>query len=97
MPTYGLLMKYTDQGIKNIKDPPRRLAEGAKAYEAMGGKVLGYWATMGEYDILAIGEIPNDEAASAFALALSAQGNVRTTSFRMFTPEEFEKSVKMLP
>ncbi|MFH0916546.1 MAG: GYD domain-containing protein [bacterium] len=97
MPTYGLLMKYTDQGIKNIKDSPRRLAEGAKAYEAMGGKVLGYWATMGEYDILAIGEIPNDEAASAFALALSAQGNVRTTSFRMFTPEEFEKSVKMLP
>lgn len=97
MPTYGMLMKYTDQGANTVKDSPQRLAESAKAYEAVGGKVIGYWVTMGEYDILAIGEIPSDEAAAAFALGLAARGNVRTTTFRMFTPEEFGKVVKMLP
>lgn len=97
MPTYGILMKWTEQGVKSIKDAPRRLAEGAKACEAIGGKDVKYWVTMGEYDILGIAEMPNDEAASLFALGLGSLGNVRTTSFRMFTPEEFEKSVKMLP
>jgi uncharacterized protein with GYD domain len=52
---------------------------------------------MGEYDILGIADLPNDEAASLVALGLGSRGNVRTTSFRMFTPEEFEKIVKMLP
>ena len=97
MPTYAMLMKWTEQGAKTLKDAPQRLEQATKAYEASGGKVLGYWVTMGEYDILAIGEIPSEEAAAAFALGLSAQGNVKTTTFRMYTPEEFAKLVKMLP
>jgi uncharacterized protein with GYD domain len=97
MPTYGLLMKWTEQGVKDIKDSPRRLAEGAKACEAAGGKNVKYWVTMGDYDILGIADLPNDEAAALVAFSLSSLGNVRTTSFRMFTPEEFDKTVKMLP
>jgi len=97
MPTYILLMKITDQGIKAIKDAPMRVEEGIKAFEKIGGKMLGFYLTMGEYDYMAIGEAPNDEAAVTFALALGSRGNVRTTSMKAFTKEEFAAMVKKLP
>ncbi|MHC4489606.1 MAG: GYD domain-containing protein [Planctomycetota bacterium] len=73
MPAYIILMKYTDQGIKDIKNAPARIEEGFKAWEAMGGKVLGYYLLMGEYDAMAIGEGPSDEIATAFAKTTSLQ------------------------
>ena len=97
MPIYIGLYKLTDQGIKNIKDAPKRVEEAIKAAEAMGGKSLGVYTVLGEYDYVAIGEFPNDETALTFALAIGAKGNVRTTTLRAFTKEEFTKIVKKLP
>ena len=97
MPTYIALYKLTDQGIKNIKDAPGRIEEGIKNAEAMGGKVLGFYTVMGEYDYVSIGEFPNDEAAMVLNLALGAQGNVRTTSLKAFTTDEFREIVKKIP
>ena len=77
MPTYITLYNLTDQGIKNIKDAPARYEEGIKQFEAVGGKVIGFYATMGEYDYVGIGEAPNDEIAMSFALATGSLGNVR--------------------
>ena len=59
MPTYIALYKLTDQGIKNAKEAPRRIEEGIKSAEAMGAKVLGFYAVMGEYDYVGIGEFPS--------------------------------------
>ena len=97
MPTYIGLYKLTDQGIKNIKDAPQRIEEAIKAAEAVGGKSLGVYTVLGEYDYVAIGEFPNDEVAVTFALAIGAQGNVRTTTLKAFTREEFARIVKKLP
>ncbi|MCG6983178.1 MAG: GYD domain-containing protein [Deltaproteobacteria bacterium] len=97
MPTYICLHKLTDQGIKNIKDAPQRIEEDIKAAEAAGGKVLGVYTVLGEYDFVSIGEFPNDETALTLGLALGAQGNVRTTSLKAFTKEEFAEIVKKLP
>ena len=97
MPTYIGLYKLTDKGVKNIKGAPKRIEEAIKAAEAVGGKVLGFYTVMGEYDYVAIGEFPNDEAALTLALAMGAQGNVRTTTLKAFTKEEFAKIVKKLP
>jgi uncharacterized protein with GYD domain len=97
MNTYILLMKLTDQGIKTVKDAPKRAEAGIKAYEKMGGKVLGFYAALGEYDYVSIGEAPNDEVATAFSLALGSLGNVRTTSLRAFTLKEFTEIVKKVP
>jgi uncharacterized protein with GYD domain len=97
MPTYITLMKLTDQGIKNIKDAPQRVEEGIKAIEAMGGKLIGFWAVMGEYDYIAVAEGPSDENAVTFNLGLGAGGNVRTTTLKAFTREEFAEIVKKLP
>lgn len=97
MPTYIGLFKLTDQGIKNIKEGPQRVEEAFKAYEAMGGKVIGFYTVMGEYDYVAIGEAPSDEAQLTFALALGSQGFVRTTTLKAFTKEEFAALVAKLP
>jgi uncharacterized protein with GYD domain len=97
MPIYIGLYKLTDQGIKNIKDAPQRVEEGIKRAEAVGGKVIGFYTVMGEYDYVAIGEFPNDEAVLTLALAMGAQGNVRTITLKAFTKEEFAQIVKKLP
>ena len=97
MPTYITLYKWTDQGIKNIKEAPARIDANIKAAQAKGGKVIGVYMTMGEYDLAAISEWPNDEAASAMVLAQASQGNVKTTSMKAFSVAEFAEIVKKLP
>ena len=89
MPTYIGLYKLTDQGIRNIKNAPQRIEKAIEALEAMGGKVLGVYTVLGEYDYVSIGEFPNDETALNLALVIGAQGNVRTTTLKAFTKEEF--------
>ena len=97
MPNYVILMKLTDQGAKTIKDGPGRIEAGIKAFEKMGGKMIGFYAVMGEYDYVAVAEAPSDEAATTFSLALGSLGNVRTTSLRAFTKEEFTAMANKLP
>ena len=97
MPTYITLYKLTDQGIKNIKDAPKRIKDGIKNWEAVGGKVLGFYAVQGEYDYVGINEAPSEAACMAFSLALGSLGNVRTTTLRAFTTEEFAEIVKKIP
>ena len=96
MPTYISLYKLTDQGIKDIRNAPQRFEDGVKAFEGMGGKLTGFYAVMGEYDYVAIGEAPNDEVAMTFALAIGSLGNIRTKTLKAFTHEEFAKLVKKL-
>jgi uncharacterized protein with GYD domain len=97
MPNYVILMKLTDQGAKTIKDAPGRIEAGIKAFEKMGGKVISFYVVMGEYDYVAVGEAPSDEVAMTFAMALGSLGNVRTTTLRACTKEEFSAIVKKLP
>jgi len=97
MPTYITLYKLTDKGVKNIKDAPKRYQEGVEQWEAQGGKVLGFYTTMGEYDYVGIAEAPNDETVMAFAFFMGSLGNVRTTTLKAFTPDEFAKIIGALP
>ncbi len=97
MPTYITLYKLTDQGIKNIKDAPGRIEDGVKGFESMGGKLIGFYSVMGEYDYVAIGECPSDEIAMTFALAVGSLGNARSTTLKAFSKEEFGEIVKKLP
>jgi len=90
-------MKFTDQGIKEIKEAPERIEKAFKTLEAMGGKIVEFYTTMGEYDYVAIAEGPNDEVAMTFLLGLGAAGNVRTTTLKAFNREDFVKLVKKLP
>jgi len=96
MPISVTLYKFTDQGVKNIKDSPQRLKAGIKAFEAKGGKVLGAYYTMGEYDFVTIGEIADEQAGLAHTLAQNSLGNVRSTTLRGYTASEFAKVIKKM-
>jgi uncharacterized protein with GYD domain len=97
MPTYIGLYKLTEQGIKDIKNAHQRFEQGVKSLEKLGGRLVGFYTCMGEYDYVGIAECPNDQAAMVFLLGLGSQGNVRTTTMRAFTPQETAEMVKKLP
>ena len=97
MATYIVLLKYTDQGALNIKESPGRVAAAKGAVESAGGKWLGYYLTLGEYDGVAIAEAPNDEVYSTVILAIARQGNVRTTTLKAFNEEEMSRIIAGIP
>lgn len=97
MPTYISLIRYTHQGITSIRQSPARLDAAKEAYRRAGGELKAFYLTMGRYDAIAIAELPDDRAGAKLALALSAQGNIRTESMRAFTEEEFRRIVAELP
>jgi uncharacterized protein with GYD domain len=97
MERYVVLMKFTDRGIKDIKNGPKRVELASKALEAVGGKLVDFYLVMGEYDYVVIGDVPNAEVGTAFLLSLGAAGNARTTSLRAFNIKEYTDIVKNIP
>ncbi len=96
MPTYVTLFKWTDQGVKDVKNAPARFEASRKLVQSMGGKMLGIYVTMGEYDVVAVTEGKSDEVAAAVALSIAAKGNVQSTTMRAFTESEFSEIVKKI-
>jgi uncharacterized protein with GYD domain len=97
MPTYVSLLRFTEQGVKAIKDHPKRRAAAAKVIAGMGGKLVHSYLTMGRYDIVAIIEAPDDETAAKFALITGSNGNVSTETLRAFTETEYDRLIRSLP
>jgi uncharacterized protein with GYD domain len=97
MATYITLMKFTEQGAKDLKGAPKRIESAIKSWELMGGKLLAAYFVMGEYDYVAITESPTDEAAVAANLAVCAREHVKTSTLRAFPLAEFAKLVEKLP
>jgi uncharacterized protein with GYD domain len=93
MPTYLTLLRYTDQGIRNIKESPARLEAAKKVFQAAGGELKAFYLTLGRYDAFCIGECPNDEVATKIVLTLGSLGNVRTETTRIFNEAEYRKVI----
>ncbi|NWG09047.1 MAG: GYD domain-containing protein [Nitrososphaerales archaeon] len=97
MPYYIVLLNWTDQGIRTIKDLPKRLKKSKAIIEKAGGKWQAIYFTFGQYDAVGVAEFPNDEAAASALLFLGTQGNIRTTTLKAFTQAEFVKIIGKLP
>ena len=54
MATYVTLAKWTEQGIRNVKDAPKRVEAFEKAVASAGGKLKDMYMLMGEYDLLVV-------------------------------------------
>jgi uncharacterized protein with GYD domain len=91
MATYVILYKYTEQGLRNIKDAPKRVEAATKAAAQAGMKVKETLWLQGEYDFLAIVEASDDIAATAFNLNNLKLGNVHSHTMRAFTVAEMTK------
>ncbi len=97
MPGYVSLLKYTQQGLANIKESPERIKQAKAAGEKMGVRNVGIWVTMGEYDMVAIWDAPNDQAIAAFALAVAKLGNLTTQTMRALSEDEFAQVASKVP
>jgi uncharacterized protein with GYD domain len=97
MPTYISLIKYTQQGVENMKDSPARLEEAKQAFRAMGGELKAFYLTMGQYDAVVVSEGPDDETATKLAIAIGARGAIRTETLRAFTEDEYREIIASLP
>ncbi len=97
MPTFICLLNWTDQGAKNAKESSKRYQAARSVAEKLGGKLLSAYVTTGHYDVIVTLDMPNGEAMVKFASAISATGNVRTTTVRAFTPDEFSKLATEAP
>jgi uncharacterized protein with GYD domain len=92
---YIILIRFTDQGIRNVKDTTRRADAARSEAEKVGAKFTVYW-TFGKYDGIGVLEAPNDDAAMEFGLRVGSLGNVRTTTLKAFTEEEIARVVDKL-
>jgi uncharacterized protein with GYD domain len=83
MPIYITQGRYTRDAIKGMIVKPEDRADAiARLLSKVGGRLLGYYLTFGEYDFLAIAEAPNDVQMAAALLAAGSGGGVtdlRTT------------------
>jgi uncharacterized protein with GYD domain len=85
MATYIILANFTDQGIRNVKDTPKRADAFKDMAKNCGVTVKEMYWTLGAYDIVAIVESPDDMAVTALGLSTGSKGNVRTQTMRAFS------------
>ncbi len=80
---YLLQVSYTTEALAAmIKKPQNRGEAVRKAIEKLGGAIGGFWMSFGDYDVVAIIDMPDNVSAAAFALACAAGGgckSVKTT------------------
>ena len=94
MAHYILLLKFTDQGIRNVKDTTKRAAAAAELAAKMGAKITSTYWTMGQYDLVLTGDAPDDETMAAVSVKLGSAGNVSIQTMRAFTAGEVDGILK---
>lgn len=95
MATYITLLKFTDQGIRNVKESPKRFGVAIKMAKSMGVTIKqGYW-TMGQYDLVVIAE-GTEDAIATWMFKVGSLGNVTSNTLRAFTADKMKKLVAKL-
>jgi uncharacterized protein with GYD domain len=90
MASYVILLNWTDQGIKSVKDSTSRADAAHDLMGSLGVEMKEVYWTLGGYDVVSIVEAPDDESITAALLKLGAMGNIRSTTLRAFDRSEFE-------
>ena len=96
MSTFISLLNFTDQGIKDVKESPRRYEAFKVMAEKLGVTVKSVYYTVGHYDLVVTLE-GSDEAMTAALLKTGSLGNVRSETLRGFPVDEMKKIVGMMP
>jgi uncharacterized protein with GYD domain len=94
MPMYLFATSFEPEGFEG------HLAEGGVArrdyidrvLKSLGGKLVGFWYAYGDVDLYVIGELPDNNAATAFSMHVSSSGPVRARTVLLVTPEEFDQA-----
>jgi uncharacterized protein with GYD domain len=95
---YIILINWTDQGVRNVKDSPKRLDTARGVAKKLGAELQDFYMTMGDYDMVSHIDAPNDEdeTVAKFILGLATLGNVRTKTLKAFSEDEYRKIIAAL-
>jgi uncharacterized protein with GYD domain len=96
MSAYMLLCNYTDQGVRTIKEVPKRRAAARELGKKLGVDIKAGYLAMGTYDLIIHAEATDDEAMAKFLLSMAALGNVRTTTVKVFPEPDFDRIIAAL-
>jgi len=97
MLTFIMSLNWTDQGIRSVKDSPKRGAAARELAKKCGVEIKQVYLTSGDADLVIIVDAPNGDSVAKFAMAIGAQGNVRSRTARAWSEAEFQKLVADLP
>jgi uncharacterized protein with GYD domain len=90
-------LNFTDQGIRNIKDAPKRAQASRELAKKLGVDIKQVYLTSGDSDLIVVAETASGDNMAKLAMAIGSQGNVRTRTARAWTQEEYMKLVSELP
>jgi uncharacterized protein with GYD domain len=93
MPTYIAMLKWTPQGIQNVKQSPSRLDAARRGFETAGVKMKDFYMVTGQYDMIAIVEAPDDLALATALLGATSKGSITSETCRAFTEAEYRQII----
>jgi len=96
MTTYVMLANWTDQGMRSVKDSARRLDAAKSMLREMGGDFKSIYLAMGDVDLIAVYEAPDDAVAARFSMQLGQLGNLRTKTYKAFPEAAYRELVATL-
>ncbi len=96
MAYYLVQAAYSTEGsARLVKTPQNRLEAVRPVVEKLGGSIEGFWFAFGEYDVVAICQLPDDVSAAAFAMAVSAGRGIKAyKTTTLLTVEESMEAMK---
>jgi uncharacterized protein with GYD domain len=97
MPTYVVLIDWTEQGVRNFKDSVDRYEAANSQLEGLGVRFTDIYWTLGNHDIVAVTDAPDDESLAAGLLTVAGTGNIRTTTLRAFSADEMRGVIGKAP
>ncbi len=97
MATYLGLFRFTDQGIRKVKETTKRAKDFQEFAAKMNVKVREIYWTLGRYDVVVVAEAPDEETITRLTLGLGMLGNVTTETLRAFSAQEMNQILKELP
>lgn len=94
MPKYLLEVTYTLDGVKGVvaKGGSARKAAASAAAKSVGGKVESFYFAFGGTDVYCIADLPDNEAAAALALNVSAGGGASVNTVVLLSPDDIDKA-----
>jgi uncharacterized protein with GYD domain len=96
MPTYYMLLNWTQEGIKNVKDAAKRVERHRSTAKSLGAEIKTLDFVFGKYDMISIVEAPSDEVAAKLSLSIGKYGAARVETLKAFSEAEGYEIIKGL-
>ena len=97
MPTYILLVKWTQVGIEKVKHAPQRIERARDTLKSVGGELKKLFFVFGQYDIVVVAEAPSDEAMARAVLIIGSAGSASIQTLKAFSEVEGVEIINALP